>query len=812
MRTSVVFSVLKRWCLLFLWLGMQVLPVQAANLQIPVGDSHNCVALSDGSAQCWGNNANGQLGNGSTVHSPFPVMVNGVRGIKTISTGYYHTCVLLDTGAVSCWGSNNYGQLGRGTTTGIAIPDGGNVVTGAVSVAAGGFHTCAALSDGTVSCWGSNSNGQLGIGTLVDSTVPVPVVGIRDAVAVSAGTYHTCALLRTGGIQCWGANDTGQLGNGVTGSDTTKPVPVSNILAATALATGRNHSCAITGAGTVQCWGSDIFGQLGNGVLGASSTPVATLGILNAKSLDAGANHTCAVLGSGAVQCWGANKYGQLGNGGTSDSTSPVAMTGISNAIAISVGYYHSCAVLAGGGVQCVGENSYGQLGNGTNTDSLVPKSVVMPNGAPFSWKLPVNPTGLNLIGSPILQAAGSTLLAAKVNYDDGSIKAVPVVWRSSDPTAATVNAAGMLTAGVVTADTPVTLTATFTENGVTVQSTIRVTITAAPVDLTDVQFVGIPSKMQSNGQIRLVLNATYSDGSMKPILANSYTLSNNALGSVNLSRGVLMLGSVTTDTPLTVTATYSERGVTKSASTTITIAAAVSTLSRMTLVGTQATLVSGKSVDLSAQGLYSDGSRKVVNATWKITGTAASVSTTGVLTAKDVTKDTPVTVSASYTNAAGVTVDAEYVVLIQPAPTVNPTYVPPIRAEVEATGLRADFGLAFWSTLNLTGTTTRSSIAPRATTTASGYKMYIAALVPGGGVVTSPTLFFLNRSAQWQLASFPLPEYLSNVSDNSTQWVELFDHLDSSLISGTQFFVGYGTSDTEMVESGRFQMVYQLQ
>ena len=827
MRTS-VFSVLKRWCLLFLWLGMQVPPIHAANLQIPVGDSHNCVVVSDGTIQCWGNNASGQLGNGNNMNVPLPLMVNGngVANVKAVSTGYYHTCTLSNTGGVSCWGANNFGQLGRGTTTGVAIPDGGTVVPNAVSLSAGGFHTCAVLDNGTVQCWGSNGNGQLGIGTLVDSAVPVTVTGISNAVSVSAGTYHTCAVLRSGSVSCWGSNDTGQIGNGSMGTDVTSPVNVSGMTTATAVATGRNHSCAIVGSGSVQCWGADIFGQLGNGSSPSSTTPVAVVNISTAKTINAGSNHTCVVLDTGGVQCWGANKYGQLGNGGGTDNTSPVAMTGISNAIAVLTGYYHSCAVLAGGGVQCAGENSYGQLGDGTNTDSPVAKSVMTPNGVPFSWKLPAKPIGLNLSGSPLLQAAGSTLLVAKVNYDDSSIKPTPVVWRSSNPLVATVNAAGLLTAGIVTTDTPVTLTATFTENGVTVQSTIQVTITAAPVALSDLQFVGVPAKLQSNGQLRLVLNATYSDGSMKPVLANNYALSNNALGTVNLLRGVLNLATVTTDTPLTITATYTERGVTKSAAVNITILSAVSTLSRMTLVGTQVTLTAGKTLDLSAQGLYSDGSRKVVNATWTLTGgaAAATLSSTGLLTAKDVTRETPVTISASYTNPVGVTVNAEYMVLIQPATGQVAPPAPPIRAEVEATGLRADFGLAFWSTLNLgsvTGSTTtttttkaaiRSAVAPRATTTSSGYNMYIAALVPSGSLVTSPTLFFLNRSAQWQLASFPLPEYLSGISDNSTQWVELFDHLDSSLISGTQFFVGYGTSDTEMVESGRFQMVYQLQ
>ena len=833
MRTSVsvssVFLFLKRWCLLVLWLGTQAVPTHAANLQIPVGDSHNCVVISDGSVQCWGNNVNGQLGNGNSTQSLFPMEVKGLRGAKAISTGYYHTCVVLDNGSVSCWGSNQSGQLGRGTTTGISVFDGSSVVSNAVSLSAGGFHTCAVLADGTVKCWGENSNGQLGDGTLVNSTVPVSVADIRDAVTVSAGTYHTCAVLRTGGVQCWGSNDTGQLGYGRVGGDLSKPVTVSGIIDATALATGRNHSCAITGTGVVQCWGSDIFGQLGNGTPAAidvitaitttttiASSPVVVQGILKAKTIEAGANHTCAITGMGAMQCWGANKYGQLGNGGSTDSPIPVTMNEVSNVLAVMTGYYHSCAVLADGGVKCAGENTYGQLGSG-NTDSLVAKAVMNPAASiPFSWKLPAKPSALNLSGSTLLQASGSTLLVAKVSYSDNTVKPTPVIWRSSNPLAATVSPAGMLTAGAVKTDTPVTLTATFTENGVTVQSTIQVTITATPMALTDLQFVGMKTSVQSKGQMRLVLNATYSDGSIKPVLASSYALSNNALGQVNLARGVLNLESVTTDTPLTITATYTERGVTKTTSASMTIVAATATLSRMTLVGTQATLMAGHSIDLSAQGLYSDGSRKVVSATWKLVGTAATISSTGTLVAKDVTKDTPVTVTASYTNPLGVTVEAEYVILIQPMTSQTPSYVAPIRAEVEATGLRSDFGLAFWSTLDLstaTSTATRSSIAPRTTTTtSSGYNMYIAALVPGGSLVTTSTLFFLNRSAQWQLASFPLPEYLSGVSDNSTQWVELFDHLDSNLITGTQFFVGYGTSDTEMVESGRFQMVYQLQ
>lgn len=793
----------------------------AANLRIPVGDSHNCVALSDGTAQCWGNNASGQLGNGSTLQSAIPVVVNGLNGlnnIQTISTGYYHTCALSNTGLASCWGSNNFGQLGRSNNLVTT-----NIIGNVVSLSAGGFHTCAALTDGTVWCWGNNTNGQLGNGTWVHSSIPVVVKGINNAIAVSAGTYHSCALLHTGAVQCWGNNDTGQIGNGSTGGDISQPVAVSGISIAMAIAAGRDHSCAVMVNGSVQCWGSDTLGQLGNGLSAASASPVTVVGIPNAKTIAAGASHTCITSFAGSVQCWGANQYGQLGNGGTTDSNSPTLMKDVLNAIYVIAGYYHSCAVLAGGGVQCSGENTYGQLGNGTNTDSWIAQSVVSANPRSaqtvqdlFSWKIPAKLSALNLTGASTLQSSGSLPFVAKAVYTDNISRIVPVVWRSSNPQVASVNAAGILTAGLVAVDTPITLSASFTENGVTVQASIPVTITATPVALSGLEFVAAKDSVQSGGQMRLALNAVYSDGSSKPVLANSYALSNASLGSINAARGVLTLATVTTDTPLTVTAHYTERGVNQSASTTMTIVAAPATLSRMTLVGTQTTLMAGDSLNLSAQGLYSDGSRKIVNATWQVSGTAATISSSGVLTAKSMMEESNVIVTASYTNPLGVTVNAEFLVLIKS--TLQPPAPPiPIYAEVETTGLHSDFGLSLWSTLNMssittTNTATATATTPRAAAAPTSYKMFVAALVPGGSLVTSPTLFFLNRSAQWELASFPLPEYLSNVADNSTQWIELFDHLDSNIIKGTQFFVGYGITDTEMIESGRFQMVYQLQ
>lgn len=793
----------------------------AANLQIPVGDSHNCVTLSDGTAQCWGNNMNGQLGNGNTIHSSIPVVVQGLSNTKMLSTGYYHTCALLGTGAVQCWGGNSYGQLGEGTIIPSLVPVmvNKNGIGNVVSLSAGGFHSCAVLGDGTVQCWGSNENGQLGNGTTTNSSIPVPVSGISDAIAVSAGTYHSCALLRTGEVQCWGSNDTGQLGNSTMGTNMLKPIAVTNITTATAVTTGRNHSCAIVDNGAVQCWGSSIFGQLGNGTTSTSTKPVAVLNVLNANTIAAGSNHTCVALSSGAVQCWGSNKYGQLGNGTVVDSFSPVTMNGVSNALSLITGYYHSCVVQGSGGVQCVGENSYGQLGNGANTDNLMVLSVIASTSTNstelFNWQrlfqLPLQLASLGVTGSAILQSGGSIGYAAVATYSDGSSHSVPAVWQSSNPLVASVNAAGVLKAGIVTADTPITLSASWIENGVTKQTSLLVTVTATPMVLTNLQFVGVNNSVQSGAKVHLILNAVYSDGSSK-VVPVSYSLSNDALGIINPIRGILTLANVTVDTPLTVTATYSEGGVTRSTSMAMNILASPSTLSRLTLIGTQMVLMAGDSLNLAAQGVYSDGSRKPVNATWQIVGSAATITSEGVLTAQSVPEDSTVIVRASYTNPVGVSVNAEYLVFVKSSISA-PLAPVPIQAEVEATGLYSDFGLSFWSSLNLgSSASTRSRVSPRAATAPTSYKMFVAALVPGGSLVSSPTLFLLNRSAQWALASFPLPEYLSNVANNSTQWVELFDHLDSNIIKGTQFFVGYGITDTEMIESGRFQMVYQLQ
>lgn len=256
---------------------------------------------------------------------------------------------------------------------------------GQATLAGGYLFGCALTNAGGVKCWGSNSDGQLGDGTFgTTRPAPVDVTGLATGVtAVDAGGGHTCALTSAGGVKCWGNNHNGQIGDN-TNSGRSTPTSVSGLASGVAaVSAGGNHTCAATRFGAARCWGWNRDGQIGDGTSNNSRlTPKAVSGLASGVvAVSAGAGESCALLSTGAIKCWGANGWGQLGNNkapGTEIlSATPVAVSGIaSGASALSLGVGYGCAVVVGG-VRCWGRNWYGALGDGTTFDRAVPTAVV---------------------------------------------------------------------------------------------------------------------------------------------------------------------------------------------------------------------------------------------------------------------------------------------------------------------------------------------------------------------------------------------------------------------------------------------------
>ncbi|MGA9761553.1 MAG: hypothetical protein WBQ14_03940 [Gaiellaceae bacterium] len=311
--------------------------------QISAGGFQTCALRSDGTVECWGSDSSGQLGNGNPLtNSSTPVIVSGLTNVTQIAAGKYHTCALRNDGTVWCWGENVYGQLGNSSTTDSSTPVEVQL-TGVTEIDADGQFTCALINDGTVRCWGHDQAGQLGIGSTNNNAnrTPQTVVSVGghgtlgNVTHITVGANHACALISGGTVDCWGLDDHGQLGNGgaIPGTNSASPVQVKGpggagyLTGVTEISGGRLHNCALLSDHTVWCWGDNDNGELGDGTKTSRSVPVQVEDI-TATSISAGEYHSCALLQDGTAQCWGAAAFGQIGDGTTADTSTPVTVIG----------------------------------------------------------------------------------------------------------------------------------------------------------------------------------------------------------------------------------------------------------------------------------------------------------------------------------------------------------------------------------------------------------------------------------------------------------------------------------------------------
>ncbi len=230
--------------------------------------------------------------------------------------------------------------------------------------------------------WGSGYGeyGELGNGPNApeDLFVPQGLAAPTGVSAVSSDYYATLALLSNGTVEGWGANDVGQLGDGTKVEHQT-PEVIPGLSGVSQVSAGFEHSMALLSNGEVLAWGSNKYGELGNGGVGTESlTPVHVPGLTGVSQIAAGCYTDYAVLANGTVEDWGWGTYGELGNGGTSEQTTPAVIPGLSEVAAISAGCYDAVALLRNGTVKSWGWDEYGEVGNGESGKSLIVDTPVL--------------------------------------------------------------------------------------------------------------------------------------------------------------------------------------------------------------------------------------------------------------------------------------------------------------------------------------------------------------------------------------------------------------------------------------------------
>jgi hypothetical protein len=363
--------------------GYSAVPVQVTGLTsgvqaLAAGVQFTC-AVVNGSAQCWGYNDFGQLGNNSTNFSFSPVQVSGLStGVEQIATGQVSSCAVVN-GGVFCWGYGHNGALGNNSTAQSDVPvavsglNGVGLLSGVQAIGAGQSNFCV-VANGAAACWGDNASGDLGNNSAGQSNVPVQVSGLSGGVeAIAPGSGFACAVAN-GGVSCWGTNSVGELGQ--VHSPSSIPVALASLAAgAQTVKAGAGQACALVNGG-VECWGENTFGQVGNNSLTSAYAPAQVVGLAaGVAATEAGATHTCTIV-NGGVECWGDNTTGALGNNSTLSTSSPVQVAGLSAGVqSVALGSGYTCAVV-NGGARCWGVNANGTLGDNTTSLSTTPAQV----------------------------------------------------------------------------------------------------------------------------------------------------------------------------------------------------------------------------------------------------------------------------------------------------------------------------------------------------------------------------------------------------------------------------------------------------
>ena len=343
---------------------------------VAIGRIHACAIGPENAVFCWGNNSDGQTGYGSARR--FTLTLSPVRAVHSaiasqISVNGSSACAVSNAGIASCWGENRSGELGDGSKTSRAVPvevSGGHLFR---SIGVGVEHVCGLTTAGAAYCWGDNTQRQLGRPG-AESAIPVMVDTdlLFDSVAV--GSDFSCGLTSTGQVYCWGSNFGQVLGAPATVSGSTSPVLVNSPVAFVGITAGRAHACGLTAARSAYCWGLNASGQLGiDNAQQSVPTPTPVFGDRTWRNISAGFAHTCAVADDSTGWCWGSNVFGALGNPAFDDfqlRPIPVDFATAFSRVVAAKGDDATCGIDAEGVAYCWGSNTNAKLGIGTYSDT----------------------------------------------------------------------------------------------------------------------------------------------------------------------------------------------------------------------------------------------------------------------------------------------------------------------------------------------------------------------------------------------------------------------------------------------------------
>lgn len=288
------------------------------------------VLLKDGSVWAKGANSRGQLGSGTTSDRSAWAAVPGMSDVVQVTAGRDIVFARRSDGTVWGWGANEVGQMANGGSSDVLSPAAIAGLSDVVHVSAGAVSGHVVLSDGTVRSWGSNAAGQMGIGTTSSSSGLV-TANVSNVTQLVTSNRTVIVLLGDGSVRAWGLNDRGQTGTGASTSTVPTPTLIAGLSNISALTGGRESSGALLSDGTVQMWGMNDNGQLGDGTTTDRSTPVAVSGVTSATSVASAGLSTYARLRDGSIVAWGYNGDGRLGDGSTTNRTTPVAVQGLSD-------------------------------------------------------------------------------------------------------------------------------------------------------------------------------------------------------------------------------------------------------------------------------------------------------------------------------------------------------------------------------------------------------------------------------------------------------------------------------------------------